>query len=280
MSDVFVTRFAPSPTGYLHIGHAYSALTAWHTAIAAGGRFILRMEDIDVGRCKPEFEEAIYEDLAWLGIEWETPVRRQSEHLADYANALARLDSLGLTYPCFCTRSDIRAELWRIDGAPHGNAGPVYPGTCRDLPDHDRRARVAAGEEHAIRLRMAEAVSRTGAVIWRDLDRGAITGDPMSHGDFVLARKDIPTSYHLAVTIDDALQGITLVTRGADLVDFTDIHRVLQDLLGLAAPQYRHHTLLTDANGRRYAKRDRSLTIRALRAAGLTPEEVKGMAGF
>ena len=280
MSDIIVTRFAPSPTGYLHIGHAYSALTAWHSAIAAEGRFILRMEDIDVGRCKPEFEDAIYEDLAWLGIQWETPVRRQSEHLADYAKALARLDSLGLTYPCFCTRADIRAELGRIGGSPHGNAGPVYPGTCHDLSDHDRGVRVAAGEEHAIRLRMADAISRTGTVIWHDLDRGAITGDPMRHGDVVLAREDIPTSYHLAVTIDDALQGITLVTRGADLVDFTDIHRVLQNLLGLAAPQYRHHTLLTDANGRRYAKRDRSLTIRALRAAGLTPEEVKGMAGF
>ena len=280
MLDIIITRFAPSPTGYLHIGHAYSALLAWRTAKEAGGRFILRIEDIDGDRCKPEFEQAIYEDLAWLGIEWETPVRRQSDHLADYAKALARLDSLGLTYPCFCTRADIRAELWRIDGAPHGNAGPVYPGTCRDLSHQDRGVRVAAGEEHAVRLHMAEAVSQIGAVIWNDLDRGAITGDPMGHGDVVLARKDIPTSYHLAVTIDDALQGVTLVTRGADLVDFTDIHRVLQDLLGLAAPRYHHHMLLTDAEGRRYAKRDRSLTIRALRAAGLTPEEVKGMAGF
>jgi len=280
MSAVTVTRFAPSPTGFLHIGHAYSALVARRTAIEAGGRFILRIEDIDVGRCKPVFEEAIYEDLAWLGIEWETPVRRQSEHLADYADALARLEAQGLSYPCFCTRADIRAELGRIGGAPHGTVGPVYPGTCRGLSEDERASRLAAGQEHAIRLRMAEAVSRTGAISWHDLDRGAMTGDPMRHGDVVLARKDIPTSYHLAVTIDDALQGVTLVTRGEDLVEFTDIQRVLQELLGLAAPQYHHHRLLTDANGRRYAKRDRSLTIRALRAAGLTPDEVRRMAGF
>ncbi len=280
MPDITVTRFAPSPTGYLHIGHAYSALVAWHTAIAAGGRFILRIEDIDGGRCKPDFEEAISEDLAWLGIEWDTPVRRQSEHMADYADALAKLDARGLSYPCFCTRADIKAEVKRIGGAPHGTAGPVYPGTCRDLSDDDCATLHAAGTEHAIRLRMAEAVSQTGLVSWHELDRGTITGDPMRHGDVLLARKDIPTSYHLAVTIDDALQGITQVTRGEDLVDFTDIHRVLQDLLGLAVPQYRHHKLLTDAKGRRYAKRDRSLTIRALRAAGITPEEVRGMVGF
>ena len=264
MSDITVTRFAPSPTGYLHIGHAFSALVAWHTALAAGGRFILRIEDIDGGRCKPEFEEAIYEDLAWLGIEWDTPVRRQSEHMADYADALAKLE----------------AEIGRIGGAPHGTAGPVYPGTCRDLSHDDCATRLGEGKEHAIRLRMSEAVSQTGAIGWHDLDRGTVIGDPMRHGDVVLARKDIPTSYHLAVTIDDALQGITQVTRGVDLVDFTDIQRVLQELLGLAVPQSRHHKLLTDAKGRRYAKRDRSLTIRALRAAGQTPGEVRGMVGF
>lgn len=280
MSDVIVTRFAPSPTGYLHIGHAYSALVAWHAARGAGGRFILRIEDIDSGRCKPEFEQAIYEDLAWLGIEWETPVRRQSEYMADYADALARLEARGLTYPCFCTRADIKAELGLIGGAPHGPTGPVYPGTCRALSDHDRADRLAAGKEHAIRLRMADAVSLTGAISWHDVDRGTVTGDPMRHGDVVLARKDIPTSYHLAVTIDDALQGITRVTRGEDLVAFTDIHRLLQDLLGLSVPHYHHHKLLTDANGRRYAKRDRSLTIRALRAAGVTAEEVTNRVGF
>ena len=280
MPAVTVTRFAPSPTGYLHIGHAYSALISRQAAVTEGGRFILRMEDIDAGRCKPEFEEAIYEDLAWLGIEWETPVRRQSEHMADYADALARLDAQGLTYPCFCTRAEIKAESGRIGGAPHGPTGPVYPGICRGISDDDRAQRLAAGLEYAIRLRMADAVSQTGAIGWQDPDRGAMTGDPMHHGDIVLARKDIPTSYHLAVTVDDALQGITQVTRGEDLVTFTDIHRLLQELLGLAAPQYRHHKLLTDATGRRYAKRDRSLTIRALRATGLIPDEVKKLAGF
>lgn len=275
-----VTRFAPSPTGYLHIGHAYSALLAWQTAAEAGGRFILRIEDIDVGRCKPEFEEAIYEDLSWLGIEWETPVRRQSEHLADYEKALTALDRMDLIYPCFCTRGDIKAELSRMGEAPHGTLGPVYPGTCGRLPDAERKARIAAGDEHAIRLRMETAVSRTGAVTWRDLDRGPVVGNPLRHGDIILARKDIPTSYHLAVTVDDALQGVTLITRGEDLADFTDIHRILQSLLGWGAPQYRHHKLLTDASGRRYAKRDHSLTLRALRTAGLTPDDVKAMAGF
>lgn len=274
-----VTRFAPSPTGYLHIGHAHSALVAWETARAAGGRFILRIEDIDGARCKPDFEDAIYEDLAWLGIDWEEAVRRQSEHMADYAAALGKLESQGLIYPCFCTRAEIRAELERIGGAPHDSLEPVYPGTCRRLSDEARSARLAGGEEHAIRLRMAEAVARTGALSWHDLDRGTIAGDPARHGDVLLARKDVPTSYHLAVTVDDALQGVTLVTRGEDLVDVTDIHRLLQELLGLPTPEYRHHRLLTDAGGRRYAKRDRSLTIRALRAAGLTPAEVRTMAG-
>lgn len=280
MSERTVTRFAPSPTGFLHIGHVHSALVAWRTADEAGGQFILRMEDIDGVRCKPEFVDAIYEDLAWLGLTWETPVRRQSDHMADYADALARLDRQGLTYPCFCTRADIKAELGRIGGAPHGPTGPVYPGTCRHLPDDERAARLAAGQQHAIRLRMEDAVSRTGAISWHDLDRGIMSGDPLRHGDVLLARKDTPTSYHLAVTVDDALQGITLVTRGEDLVAFTDIHRLLQELLGLPAPTYRHHGLLTDAGGRRYAKRDRSVTIRALRSVGMTPEEVRSMAGF
>ena len=280
MADTIVTRFAPSPTGYLHIGHAFSALFAFRTAVAAGGRFILRIEDIDYGRCKPQFEEAIYEDLAWLGIEWETPVRRQSEHFADYEKALSVLEDKGLTYPCFCTRGDIKAELDRIGGAPHGIGGAVYPGTCRDLPDSERDRHLAAGAESAIRLRMTEATTRTGIPSWNDLDRGTMVADPLLHGDVILARKDIPTSYHLAVTIDDAKQGVTLVTRGEDLLEFTDIHRMLQELLGLPVPQYRHHTLLTDEHGRRYAKRDRSLTIRALRTAGLTPNEVAVMANF
>ena len=280
MPDRTVTRFAPSPTGYLHIGHAYSALFAWQAAQKVGGRFILRLEDIDGVRCKPDFEAAIYEDLAWLGLAWETPVRRQSDHMADYAAALAELDKKALIYPCFCTRADIRAEIGRMGGAPHGALGPLYPGTCRQLSEDQRAAHLKAGREHAIRLRMEEAVEEVGPLSWADLELGPVRIDPRRHGDVVLARKDVPTSYHLAVTVDDALQGITLVTRGQDLVDFTDIHRVLQALLGLEVPQYHHHRLLTDATGRRYAKRDRSLTIRALRTAGATPEEVRAMAGF
>lgn len=283
MTETVVTRFAPSPTGYLHIGHAYSALVAWQAAQSAlldNGRFVLRIEDIDGGRCKPEFEDAIYEDLAWLGITWETPVRRQSEHLSDYADALKKLDAQDLTYPCFCTRGDIKSEIERMGGAPHRALGPVYPGTCRHLSAEERQSRLKAGDEHVIRLRMSEAVAQTGPQSWHDLDRGHMAADPLSHGDVVLARKDISTSYHLAVTVDDALQGITLVTRGEDLAEFTDIQRILQVLLGLPEPLYRHHKLLTDDKGRRYAKRDRSLTLRALRAAGLSPDEVKSMAGL
>ena len=280
MTVITVTRFAPSPTGYLHIGHAFSALTAWNTAVNTGGRFILRLEDIDESRCKPEFEAAIYEDLSWLGITWETPVRRQSDHMADYARALEALDKRGLIYPCFCTRGDIRTEIARMGSAPHNTKGPVYPGTCRDLSYDDQKARSEAGRQHAIRLRMKQAVTETGALYWHDQDLGRIPTNPMHHGDVVLARKDIPTSYHLAVTIDDALQGVTLVTRGQDLLNFTDIHRLLQALLGLETPLYQHHKLLTDQNGRRYSKRDHSLTIRTLRETGLTPKEVGKLAGF
>lgn len=281
MVDEIVTRFAPSPTGYLHIGHAHSALDAWHRAKEAGGRFILRIEDIDVGRCKPDFEDAIYEDLRWLGLDWETPVRRQSEHMNDYARALEKLHTAGMTYPCFCTRADIKAEIERMGGAPHAEAGgPVYPGTCRLLTDDQRKERISAGAEHAIRIDMERATNRVGALSWRDTALGDIPVDALSHGDIVLARKDTPTSYHLAVTVDDAKQGVTLVTRGQDLVDYTSIHRVLQALLGLDTPIYRHHRLLTDKNGKRFAKRDRSLTIRALRIAGAMPDEVRAMAGF
>lgn len=281
MTEQLVTRFAPSPTGYLHIGHAHSALDGWRRAKGSGGRFILRLEDIDVGRCKPEFEDAIYEDLAWLGLDWEMPVRRQSDHMEDYAAALAGLDEAGLIYPCFCTRADIKAEIQRMGGAPHfGAGGPVYPGTCRDLTDDQRQERLAAGMEHALRLRMEQAADRVGPLHWRDLDLGDIAIDVRRHGDVVLARKDTPTSYHLAVTVDDDKQGVTLVTRGEELVEYTGIHRILQELLGLTVPVYRHHKLLTDKEGRRFAKRDRSLTLRALRAAGATPADVRAMAGF
>jgi len=274
---MIVTRFAPSPTGYLHLGHAYSALTAWRAARAAGGKFMLRIEDIDSTRCKPEFTEAILEDLAWLGIEWDGDVRKQSEHFADYAAALDKLAVVGVIYPCFCTRAEIAAEIARAGGAPQREEGPVYPGTCRKLSREERARRGAAGESFALRLDIARALESVGNLSWEDEDHGLVTAEPGLRGDVVLARKDTPTSYHLAVTVDDARQGVTLVTRGADLFMATHIHRLLQALLDLPTPLYRHHKLLTDASGKRFAKRDKALTLRALREAGRTPDEVRAM---
>lgn len=273
-----VTRFAPSPTGRLHVGHAYSALFA--ARAAEGGRFLLRIEDIDLGRCRLEFEEGIYEDLAWLGLEWETPVRRQSDHFDDYRAALRKLDEDGLIYPCFCTRKDIQREVERAGQAPHGPDGALYPGTCRALSPDERGALIAAGEAHALRLDMAKAVEAAGPLAFEDRERGRMEVDGLSCGDVVLARKDVPTSYHLAVTVDDAIQGVTLVTRGEDLLHATHIHRILQALLGLPAPEYWHHRLLTGEDGERFAKRDRSLTLQALREAGRSPAEVRSMVEF
>jgi glutamyl-Q tRNA(Asp) synthetase len=270
-----VTRFAPSPTGLLHLGHAHSALVGWHAARDAGGRFLLRIEDIDRARCREEFTDAILEDLAWLGLDWDGPVRRQSEHFGDYRAALARLDAMGLLYPCFCTRAEIAAAA----SAPHGPAGAVYPGTCRALPAAERERAIAAGRSYALRLDMARAVEATGPLTWEDERAGIVAADPLAHGDVVLARKETPTSYHLAVTVDDAIEGVTLVTRGEDLFRATDVQRVLQAMLGLPAPRYRHHCLLTDAAGRRLAKRDRALTLAAMRASGKSPEEVRRLAG-
>jgi glutamyl-Q tRNA(Asp) synthetase len=272
-----VTRFAPSPTGYLHLGHAYSALFAEQAARTTGGRFLLRIEDIDHGRCRPAFEDAIYADLAWLGLEWETPVRRQSAHFADYRDALDRLDADGLIYPCFCTRKDIEAEIDAAGGAPHGPDGPVYPGTCRHLDPGERSDRLDAGEAHALRLDMDAARRQTGPLTWNDSDAGTVTAAPERFGDVVLARKDTPTSYHLSVTLDDHLQGVTLVTRGLDLFEATDVHRLLQALLGLEVPAYRHHPLLAGDDGKRFAKRDKSLTIASLREDGATPDDVRRM---
>jgi glutamyl-Q tRNA(Asp) synthetase len=271
---MIVTSFAPSPTGLLHVGHAFAALLAWRRARAAEGRFLLRLEDIDQGRCRPEFGTAILEDLAWLGLDWDGEVRRQSEHFVDYRAALARLEAMGLVYPCFCTRADIARAL----DAPQGPEGPLYPGTCRALGAAERAARVASGAAYALRLDMARAVARSGPLAWVDEARGAIVADPPALGDVVLARKEVPTSYHLAVTVDDAIQGVTLVTRGADLFAATHVHRLLQALLDLPTPRYHHHALVTDESGRRYAKRDRSLTLRALREAGRTADEMRAMA--
>jgi glutamyl-Q tRNA(Asp) synthetase len=277
---VTVTRFAPSPTGLIHLGSAYSALFAERAAREAGGRFLLRIEDIDQARCRPEFTDAIFEDLAWLGLGWEEPVRRQSEHFADYRAALDRLAAMDLVYPCFCTRSEIMAEIAAAGGAPHGAEGPLYPGTCRRLSAHERAARLDLGDDHALRLDAAKAMARAGPLAWRDRARGEQPARPELLGDVVLARKDVPTSYHLAVTLDDHLQGVTLVTRGEDLFVATHTHRLLQALLGLATPEYLHHKLLLGPDGRRFAKRDRSLTLRALREAGRTPAEVRALAGF
>jgi glutamyl-Q tRNA(Asp) synthetase len=277
-----VTRFAPSPTGHLHLGHAYSALFAARAARAAGGRFLLRIEDIDRARCRPEYTDAIFDDLAWLGLAWEQPVRRQSAHFADYRAALARLEARGLLYPCFCTRAEIAAEIAAAGAAPHladGPEGPLYPGTCRRLDAAQRADRIARGDGYALRLDCAKASAEAGPLAWHDRGRGGQRAAPERLGDVVLARKDIPASYHLAVTVDDHLQGVTLVTRGEDLFAATHVHRLLQALLDLAVPEYQHHRLLADAAGKRFAKRDRALTLRALRAAGRTPAEVRALAG-
>jgi glutamyl-Q tRNA(Asp) synthetase len=281
MSDSVVTRFAPSPTGYLHLGHVRSAWEGWRAARAAGGRFLLRLEDIDPTRCRGEFAAAILDDLAWLGLAWDGPVRRQSEHLGDYRAALDRLSDSGLLYPCFCTRRNIQAEIAGAGGAPQGEYGTPYPGTCRRLAVGERARRLAAATDCAWRLDVAAALARTGPLDWiEEGPDGArrVAADPAALGDVVLARKEFPASYHLAVTVDDALQGVTLVTRGADLFAATAIHRLLQAVLSLPAPHYRHHPLLTDAGGRRLAKRDRALTVRSMREAGLLPNEILAQA--
>jgi glutamyl-Q tRNA(Asp) synthetase len=270
-----VTRFAPSPTGYLHLGHAYSAQFAYEAARLSGGRFLLRIEDIDPTRCRAEFERGIVEDLRWLGLRWDGAVRRQSQHIAAYGNALRRLKALGVVYPCFCTRSRIRAEIEGAGHAPHGPSGEAaYPGLCRHLPEAERRSRIDAGEPYAQRLDVAKALEATGPLAWRDERGGTIPADPGSLGDVVLARKDVPTSYHLAVTVDDHLQGVTLVTRGEDLFHATHVHRLLQALLGLRTPRYYHHNLVADSTGQRLAKRNRAVTIRHLRERHWTPDRI------
>jgi len=268
-----VTRFAPSPTGYLHLGHVRSALEGWRAARRAGGRFLLRLEDIDHTRCRAEYAAAIAEDLAWLGLDWDGPIRRQSEQFADYRIALAWLEDEGLLYPCFCTRRVIQAEIDRAGGAPQGDMGAPYPGICRHLGTAERAEKRRLAPDYALRLDVAAAVVRSGPLDWGE-DGRRVEAQPALLGDVVLARKEMPTSYHLAVTVDDALQGVSLVTRGTDLFAATHIHRLLQALLGLPTPQYRHHPLLTDAAGKRLAKRNRALTIRAMRQAGMTKEQI------
>jgi glutamyl-Q tRNA(Asp) synthetase len=276
-----VTRFAPSPTGLLHLGHAYAALFAHEGARRAGGLFLLRMEDIDITRARPEYEQAIYEDLHWLGLSWEQPVRRQSAHFADYRNALSKLHSLGVLYPCFCTRKEIQEEIARAGAAPHGPEGPTYPGTCRKLTADEVAERKAAGRDYALRLDVQKSLEHVASNLeWHDLTHGAFVADPSFLGDVVLARKETPTSYHLAVVVDDAAQNITLVTRGEDLLSATHLHRLLQSLLDLPVPRWQHHKLITDEQGRRLAKRDHARSLRTLREQSWTAERIRRELGF
>lgn len=277
---MFVTRFAPSPTGRLHKGHAFSALTAWRAAKDAGGRFLLRIEDIDPTRCRPEFEVGIFEDLAWLGLDWEKPVRRQSDHLTDYAAVVEALDRRGLLYRCFRTRKEI---LDAISDAPHGPAEAARPGPH---PADEEARLLAEGRPFAWRLSLDRAREALGGAAWDGLnfieegagpdgESGRIKARPETAGDVVLARKDAGTAYHLAVTHDDAMQKVSHVIRGQDLFEATHIQRLIQALMGWPAPVYRHHRLLAGPDGRRYAKRDRSVTLAELRAGGLTPDRLR-----
>jgi glutamyl-Q tRNA(Asp) synthetase len=285
-----IFRFAPSPNGYLHLGHAYSALLNSDMARATGGRLLLRIEDIDQTRCRPEFEAAIYEDLAWLGVEWERPVRRQSDHFEEYRAALDKLYAMRLTFPSFESRAELahlvadRESHARWPRDPDGV--PLYPGTARLMPDDERKARVAAGEPYAIRLNIAAAQEWAGPLRWMEHgagpqgEHGEIAAQPEAWGDVVLGRKDTPTSYHLSVVVDDALQGVTDVVRGVDLFWSTGVHRLLQALLGLPAPVYRHHRLILDADGRKLSKSTRSTGLRELRAQGMTPDDIRRLAGL
>ncbi|HEY7809457.1 MAG TPA: tRNA glutamyl-Q(34) synthetase GluQRS [Allosphingosinicella sp.] len=267
-----VSRFAPSPTGPLHLGHAYSAMLAHDHARERGGAFLLRIEDIDPGRRRPEHINGIIEDMLWLGLQWDGEILFQSERLPLYAEALQTLRARDLIYPCFCTRSAIAAEIAASASAPHGPDGPLYPGTCRHLPDEERAQRVAS-EPHAWRLDVAKAAAEAGPLSWFNGDT-EISAEPQAFGDVVLARKDAPTSYHLAVTVDDAAQGVTDVVRGRDLFAATHVHRLLQALLDLPTRAYHHHALLTDAEGRRLAKRTGAPALADLRAAGTNPEQL------
>jgi glutamyl-Q tRNA(Asp) synthetase len=291
MSDRPVYRFAPSPNGYLHLGHAYSALLNADLARATGGRLLLRIEDIDVSRCRPEFETAIFEDLVWLGVAWEQPVRRQSEHFDAYADALSRLESMGLIYPSFVSRGEIArrvaaTEVERGAWPRDPDGAPLYPGHAGELGPGERERRIASGEPYALRLDMQAAMARVGRLSWQEAgagpegETGVVTADPAAWGDVLLARKDVPTSYHLAVVVDDALQGVTDVVRGQDLFWSTSVHRLLQSLLGLPPPRYRHHPLVLDADGRKLSKSTQATALRTLRAAGLDAAAIRARVGL
>jgi glutamyl-Q tRNA(Asp) synthetase len=285
VSDI-ILRFAPSPNGYLHLGHALSALVNLDMARAVGGRLLLRIEDIDATRCRPEFEASIYEDLAWLGLEWEKPVRRQSDHLDDYRRALAKLEAHGLVYPSF----ESRAEIARLvaEREAHGpwprdpDGAPLYPGADKHLPAAERAHRIASGEPYALRLDMVSASQMAGPITWIESgnDAGAVSAQPQAWGDVVLGRKETPTSYHLSVVVDDAIQGVTHVVRGLDLYWSTSVHRLLQSLLGLPAPVYHHHRLILDADGGKLSKSTGSTGLRELRGRGATPGDIRRMVGL
>jgi glutamyl-Q tRNA(Asp) synthetase len=285
-----VFRFAPSPNGYLHLGHACSALLNFDLARRAGGRFLLRIEDIDATRCRPEFEAAIYEDLAWLGISWETPVRRQSEHFARYREAVDGLAGLGLIYPSFESRAEIaRLVVQREAAAPwprDPDGAPLYPGTAKSLPPEERERLIGQGTPYALRLDMAAARARTGPLTWiehgegPDGETGAVSAQPEAWGDVILARKETPTSYHLSVVIDDALQGVTDVVRGRDLFWSTSVHLLLQKLLGIPQPAYRHHRLIEDASGHKLSKSTQATALRELRGQGATPADIRSLVGL
>jgi glutamyl-Q tRNA(Asp) synthetase len=285
-----VFRFAPSPNGYLHLGHAYSALLNFDLARQAGGKFLLRIEDIDATRCRPEFEAAIHEDLHWLGISWETPVRRQSEHFAAYREAVERLSGRGLIYPAFESRAEIaRLVAEREKDAPwprDPDGAPLYPGAAKSLSAAARRQLIAQGVPYALRLDMAAALAQAHALGWVEQgegpegETGMVTARPEAWGDVILARKETPTSYHLSVVIDDALQGVTDVVRGQDLFWSTSVHGLLQSLLGISQPAYRHHRLVRDGAGQKLSKSTSSTALRELRAAGVAPADIRRLAGL
>jgi glutamyl-Q tRNA(Asp) synthetase len=285
-----VFRFAPSPNGYLHLGHAYSALLNFDLARRAGGRLLLRIEDIDPTRCKPEYEEAIYEDLVWLGVDWLKPVRRQSEHLADYRAALERLSAQGVVYPSFESRAEIaKLVAQREESGPwprDPDGATLYSGAAKLLSAAERARLIASGVPYALRLDMAAAIASAGALSWNETgegpngETGKVVAEAQAWGDVILARKEMPTSYHLSVVVDDALQGVTDVVRGADLFHATSVHRLLQQLLGLREPAYRHHRLIRDESGHKLSKSTRATGLRELRAEGANPADIRRLVGL
>ena len=273
------TRFAPSPTGHMHLGHVFSALFSYEAAKKLGGKFILRMEDIDSQRSSKVFEESIYEDLEWLQIKYITDIRYQADHMDDYKGAIKELQKLDMVYPCFCSRSDIKAEIMRAGNAPHEEETSIYPGTCRRLSKEERIKKIAIGTSFAWRLNIRAAAKKLGNLVWRDLRLGKHTVPVGTMGDVVLARKDVPTSYHLSATLDDHIQRIGLVTRGEDLVSATHVHKIIQSLLELKSPIYLHHPLILDSKGVRLSKRTRAQTVKSLKTSGLKRNDVIDLFG-